>query len=267
MAGYPYLLYPGLFYTLGRRGRWIRAMDELKWRRDAHGVPVSRSLKEVVKLLLPRRFHPRRRHEWIAAGHAPETPAPGRTLKDHHLYGLTVAPLPMYNHQLDRISMSVSIESRNPFLDYRVVQCGLALRPEEYVRKGFTKWSLREALRDTLPKEILERRDKQGFTTDEGHWTRRNLGRVMEATFRSPSMASRGYFDTERLLTALPADGAGNDFAPVLWRAFIVERWLRLFVDPVKLEGRPVPPAVTTRPFQATARLVRPPGGLERAPA
>ncbi len=233
LAGYAYLLYPGLFFSLVLRGRIGLALREARARARVQGVSLLRSFKEFVKVLLPNRLRKRRPPAWLAPGsRRPGAPVPGRSLLAHHTYGLTVQPLPMYNHQLDRNTMSVSLEARNPFLDYNVVACGLALRPTDHLREGFTKWTLREALRGLLPDEVLGRGRKQGFSTDEAAWIRADLGHEVEATFRSPELAARQYFRPAELLSLLERHQHGEQHTAALWRAFVVERWFRLFIDP-----------------------------------
>ena len=260
LAGYDYLLYPGFFYTLLSRGRLPLALREVRARQDVLGASVGRSLKDVVKLLLPAGRRAPRTPRWLNGGLSLSAPPlPGSTLLDHHRYGLLVQPLAMYNHQLDRNTMSVSLEARNPFLDYRVVECGLALRPEEHVRGGFTKWTLREAVRDLLPAEVVDRPRKQGFSTDEAEWMRGALGETLEEAFGSESLASRPYFVPGELRAALAAHRAGQNRSPELWRAFIVERWLRLLVDPSRIEA-PEPSYATPRSdsFASAKRLELP---------
>jgi asparagine synthase (glutamine-hydrolysing) len=241
LAGYDYLVYPGFFYSSIVHGRIARAFREARSRQSLKGISVRQSVKEVVKLFLPPRLRGRRLPEWVRPGSgASQVPTPGRSLREHHVYGLAVQPLPMYNHQLDRNTMSVSLEARNPFLDYRVVECGLALAPTDHVHEGFTKWTLREALRELLPAEVLERARKQGFTTDESAWIRGDLGDAIETAFRSPELAARPYFRPPELLSLLERHRNGEEHAAEIWRAYIVERWLELFVDPAALEPPPV---------------------------
>jgi hypothetical protein len=50
--------------------------------------------------------------------------------------------------------------------------------------------------------------------------------------FRSEALAERPYFRPDALLAMLASHRAGHEFEFDLWRAFAVERWLRLFIDP-----------------------------------
>ena len=194
---------------------------------------MVRSFRELVKVLLPNRLRKRKPPAWLApTSRRPGAPVPGRSLLAHHTYGLTVQPLPMYNHQLDRNTMSVSLEARNPFLDYNVVACGLALKPTEHLHDGFTKWTLRAAMRGLLPEQVLGRGRKQGFSTDEAAWIRADLKHEVEETFRSAELAGRGYYRPDELLAMLERHRSGEQHTAALWRAFVVERWFRLFIDP-----------------------------------
>jgi asparagine synthase (glutamine-hydrolysing) len=245
LLGYHFLLYPTVYFALCRQGRPHAAVQELAWRRRRNGVSLRSSASEALRVALPNRLRAFRKPPWINAElPIPPRPFPPRTLRGRQLFGLTVSPLPMYNHGDDRSSMSRSLEMRNPFLDYRLVECGLALECEDFLRQGLSKWVLRDAMRDILPPAIVERSDKQGFTTDEADWLRRGeLGSEMEAVFRSKEFAARPYFRPEVLLGMLAAHRAGQEFTFALWRAFAVERWLRLFIDPRVLE-----PAVSHTP-------------------
>jgi asparagine synthase (glutamine-hydrolysing) len=66
--------------------------------------------------------------------------------------------------------MAWSIESRTPFMDYRILEFTLGL-PERFVYKnGTRKAILRSAMTGVLPDSITNRRDKMGFVTPEEMW-------------------------------------------------------------------------------------------------
>ena len=68
-------------------------------------------------------------------------------------------------HIEDRNSMAHSIESRLPFLDYRMVEFCINIPAEQKIRGTNTKYLLREAMKSFLPPEVYNRRDKIGFAT------------------------------------------------------------------------------------------------------
>ena len=70
----------------------------------------------------------------------------------------------------DRLCMAFSIENRSPFLDYRLIQFGFSMPSKYKIRNGITKWALKEVARKFIPKEIVERVDKRGFSAPVNKW-------------------------------------------------------------------------------------------------
>lgn len=81
--------------------------------------------------------------------------------------------LPFMLRYQDRNSMAFSIEGRVPFLTKDLVEFVYSL-PESYIlnNDGYTKKLLRSAVKDVIPIEIMERKDKIGFETPEKQWIR-----------------------------------------------------------------------------------------------
>ena len=73
-------------------------------------------------------------------------------------------------HYEDRNSMRFSIESRLPFLDYRIVEFAFSLSHHYKIRGSTTKWLLNQVAKDVLPLDVLNRKDKMGFTTPAHQW-------------------------------------------------------------------------------------------------
>ena len=78
--------------------------------------------------------------------------------------------IPALLHNEDGNSMAFSIESRVPFLDYRIVEFAIALDGKYKIRNQWTKWIIRKACRDYLPKEIVKRKNKMGFPAPFARW-------------------------------------------------------------------------------------------------
>lgn len=66
-------------------------------------------------------------------------------------------------HRFDKISMSSGVESRTPFLDWRLVCYSFSLPSTTKIGKSFTKLILRESMKQILPEKVRLRRDKFGF--------------------------------------------------------------------------------------------------------
>ena len=132
----------------------------------------------------------------------------------------------------DRNSMSHSVESRMPFLDYRLVSFVFSLPPEFKIHDGLSKAILRRALKKDIPSLILDRRDKIGFVTPEAEWFRTDMKDRMKEVFHSSSLRARGIFRVRKLqeLFQKHQDGAVDASRP-LWRAFHLELWMRKYLD------------------------------------
>lgn len=80
--------------------------------------------------------------------------------------------IPMLLHNEDGNSMAFSIESRVPFLDYRLVEFGLALDGKYKIRNEWTKWIVRKSCKEYLPKKVEKRKNKMGFPAPFARWLR-----------------------------------------------------------------------------------------------
>lgn len=117
----------------------------------------SRYFKNPKKLFLTERFYKHFRDKGI--------------LTSYLIMSESQWTLPGFLHYDDRNSMAFSIESRGPFLDYRLVEFMLSLPNDFKIRNNVTKWILRTSLKNILPRAIVSRRDKQGFYAPIEKWS------------------------------------------------------------------------------------------------
>lgn len=89
----------------------------------------------------------------------------------------------------DKTAMAWSIESRMPFMDYRLVEFLCGVEPVYKIHAGWTKWLGRAAMADRLPEEIVWRRDKMGWDIPENVWFRGLLGAWLERSLSASSFA------------------------------------------------------------------------------
>lgn len=123
--------------------------------------------------------------------------------------------------------MAWSIESRVPFLDYRLVEFTFGLPDEMKLDAGRTKVVLREALREILPEPIQNRRDKMGFVTPEALWMRGPGADWFREGAEQTLEAAPGVFEPDRLrreVEDLITGTAPFSFFP--WRVLCLGRWL-----------------------------------------
>src|SRR4029453_8466703 len=82
------------------------------------------------------------------------------------------ASLPALLQVEDRVSMAVSLESRVPLLDYRIVELAATIPPALKLAGGEMKNILRRTCEGLLPGSIVARRDKMGFPVPLQQWAR-----------------------------------------------------------------------------------------------
>jgi asparagine synthase (glutamine-hydrolysing) len=86
------------------------------------------------------------------------------------LFEITTLQLPHLLRYEDRNSMRHSIETRLPFLDYRLVEFAVSLPTSLKIKNGWTKYILRKAIEDQLPSNIVWRKNKFGFEAPDKIW-------------------------------------------------------------------------------------------------
>ena len=131
----------------------------------------------------------------------------------------------------DLNSMRFSIELREPFLDYRLVEKTLASATNLLIRGGTTKWILREAMRGRLPDAIRTRQDKVGFENPADDWMRSPFfHRKADDALHDPVLVQSGYFDINqcRQRLQLHRDGKIN-IARDIWQWIEMARFLGNF--------------------------------------
>ena len=105
----------------------------------------------------------------------------------------TLSSLITLIHYSDRVSMAHSIESRMPFMDYRLVEF-LASVPACYkIHDGWTKYLTRLAFDGKLPNEIVWRRDKMGWPIPEDYWFNGPLKEWFLNTINSSQFLKRNF--------------------------------------------------------------------------
>jgi len=133
----------------------------------------------------------------------------------------------------DRNSMMFSIESRTPFLDYRLVEYLLKAEDSSKIKDGYTKSLLRRSMKGLLPEKIRLRRDKVGFATPEDVWfAEKAFKDLIESILDSDSFRSRGIIDAEKARTLYDKHCKGEiKISKDIWKWINLEIWYRKFID------------------------------------
>ncbi len=153
--------------------------------------------------------------------------APGRSGLDRAQYADLKFWLPGdILTKVDRTSMAVSLEAREPLLDHRLIEFAAALPESMRIRKAQGKWLLKRAMRRYLPEDILYRQ-KQGFVTPIAQWLRGPLAGQARAIGQSAALARTGWFDRKQLSAMAEAHISGvSDHSRLLWQLLMLDRSL-----------------------------------------
>jgi asparagine synthase (glutamine-hydrolysing) len=122
----------------------------------------------------------------------------------------------------DRNSMRHSIETRLPFLDYRLVEASLSMKPEHKIRNGWTKFILRKALEGILPASVIWRKNKLGFNAPEKTWLNYHEAKMKEEIAQSKLL--KEIVDIDKLLNIFSSISLKNK-----WKYYNVAVWERVY--------------------------------------
>lgn len=136
--------------------------------------------------------------------------------------------LPALLHVEDRTSMAASIESRVPLLDHRIVEFMARIPPNIKFAGGRMKHLFKEAVRNTVPAPIFDRKDKMGFPTPLTQWTKGVARDFVRDTLLSDRARQRGLYDSSRIESALNDE---KEFGRVVWGMLCLELWHRVHID------------------------------------
>lgn len=127
--------------------------------------------------------------------------------------------------KVDRSSMSVSLETRLPLLDRKVVEMSWRIAPSIKLNQGQTKWPLREILYQYVPRHLIER-PKMGFSVPLARWLREELNEEVGILMSDTEVGDLVNLEHYRALWT-QHDRGERDNSMLLWPVIVLMQWLR----------------------------------------
>jgi asparagine synthase (glutamine-hydrolysing) len=160
---------------------------------------------------------------------------PGRDVLTRMIYNEFKLRLPeLLLMRVDKMTMSVSIESRVPFLDHHLVDYSMDIPMADKVQGDVAKYLLKKAVEGLIPHEIIYRK-KMGFGAPMAQWMRGDFGRYVKSRLLKSKLMDRGFFD-RAYIQSLADDHMSNrrDSSLHLWTLFNLTEWYDYWIDGVK---------------------------------
>ncbi|MEW6007764.1 MAG: asparagine synthase (glutamine-hydrolyzing) [bacterium] len=133
--------------------------------------------------------------------------------------------------KVDIASMANSLEARSPFLDSELVEFVLHLPFDMKLKGNKSKYILKKAISNILPKEILNR-GKMGFGVPIGRWFKNELKGYIYEVLLSEKAKNRGYFNISEVKRLLDEHTSGKtNYGYPIWTLLFLEVWHNVFVD------------------------------------
>jgi asparagine synthase (glutamine-hydrolysing) len=127
--------------------------------------------------------------------------------------------------KVDRAAMSVSLETRVPFLDKDVVEFSCHVSPDLKIRNGQGKWLVRQVLDRFVPRNLIDR-PKTGFGIPLDEWLRGPLKSWASDLLAPERLKRQGWFDPRRIETAWTEHQSGrHNHGHLLWNVLMAQAW------------------------------------------
>lgn len=242
LAGYAAACFSAVFFDEIRNFSWNEAFCNLRWQIKTYGWMQTimyalrvefPSLHKLHRIIRGDNGLYNAEFKDIGSDSTQREDVP--VFADHlttRLYKYHTGGLRALLHYGDAISMAHSIESRLPFMDYRLVEFCFRLPGHMKFRNGHSKAVLKRAVRCDVPGWILNTRSKLGFATPIARWFRDYPDQLIYPVLFSQESRNRGIFDPIKLNKMLEKHRSGRaDISQIIFRLIGIELWFQECID------------------------------------
>jgi len=139
-----------------------------------------------------------------------------------------LASLPGLLQVEDRVSMAVSIESRVPLLDRRIVDLISHMPAGMKFKGGEMKYLLKKTIKDVIPRKIMNRKEKMGFPVPLHIWAKNEAKGFILDTLLSKNAKERNIVNSKYVEDLISSE---RPFGRGLWGILCLELWFQQFID------------------------------------
>lgn len=138
----------------------------------------------------------------------------------------------------DRMTMANSVELRVPLLDHKILEFAASLQGNYKIRGFTTKYIAKQALRQQVPREILDRK-KTGFPVPYNAWMRGELRSWLREILLDRETSARGYFRKSSIEKLLAENADSGRNSKELFSLAVLELWHRQFLGKESVTSSP----------------------------
>ncbi|MBS1596770.1 MAG: asparagine synthase (glutamine-hydrolyzing) [Bacteroidetes bacterium] len=225
-------------HALFSRGKFAKALQNLREKNNngnmSIGQLVSAFLKEkyyhplikFIKRIISKKDFPWLNPAWEKMARKKVLTFPSNNIKELSIQEILHSSLPYQLHSADRSSMSFSLEVREPFMDYRLIEYVIGLPDAYKIKNGYSKYVLREAV-TVLPEPVKSRSHKMGFVAPDKVWMLANKEKIrvqLEEAVQQTKIFSEDLLERFDLFTE-----GKRAYEPIYFRAISLNRFCKIF--------------------------------------
>jgi asparagine synthase (glutamine-hydrolysing) len=133
--------------------------------------------------------------------------------------------------RVDKITMSVSLEARVPFLAHKLVEFSMDIPMTAKTRDNTAKYLLKKAVEGIIPHQIIYRK-KMGFGAPMSHWLKGQFGLEARSRILASPLLERGYFNSNYIDDLFVQHRSGErDTSLYLWTLFNLTSWYDYWIE------------------------------------